>query len=70
MDHPGQPGDQLHGPQSVDYGLYEVEAMEADLPFEPWAKPGDRLILADKLADSDARANAKIASRGGGPNRC
>ena len=25
--------------------------MEAGLAFEPWAKPGDRLIVADKLAD-------------------
>lgn len=48
------------GPK-ITYGLYEVEAMEEGLPFEPWAKPGDRLILADKLAD-DVRQAAKIAS--------
>ena len=46
---------------TVEYGLYEVEAMETDLPFAPWAKPGDRLIVADKLAE-DVRTNAKIAS--------
>ena len=46
---------------TVEYGLYEVEAMETDLPFAPWAKPGDRLIVADKLAE-DVRINAKIAS--------
>ena len=46
-------------PQIV-YGLYEVEAMEEGLAFEPWAKPGDRLIVADKLAES-VRAAAKIA---------
>ncbi|HYE43270.1 MAG TPA: isoleucine--tRNA ligase [Caulobacteraceae bacterium] len=49
-----------YGPE-IDYGLYEVEAMETDLPFEPWAKPGDRLIVADRLAD-DVRSAAKIAS--------
>ena len=48
------------GPK-IEYGLYEVEAMETDLPFAPWAKPGDRLIVADKLAD-DVRTNAKIAA--------
>jgi isoleucyl-tRNA synthetase len=46
---------------SIDYGLYEVEAMEEGLAFAPWAKPGDRLIVADKLAE-DVRANAKIAA--------
>jgi isoleucyl-tRNA synthetase len=44
----------------IAYGLYEVAGMEADLPFEPWAKPGDRLIVADKLA-ADVAAAAKIA---------
>jgi isoleucyl-tRNA synthetase len=46
---------------SIDYGLYEVEAMEEGLAFAPWAKPGDRLIVADKLAE-DVRTNAKIAA--------
>jgi isoleucyl-tRNA synthetase len=45
----------------IAYGLYEVEAMETGLEFEPWAKPGDRLIVADKLA-ADVASNAKIAS--------
>ena len=49
-----------YGP-SIAYGLYEVEAMETGLAFEPWAKPGDRLIVADKLAD-DVRTAAKIGS--------
>jgi isoleucyl-tRNA synthetase len=49
-----------YGP-TIQYGLYEVEAMDSDLPFAPWAKPGDRLIVADKRAE-DVRANAKIAS--------
>ena len=43
----------------IAYGLYEVEAMEAGLEFEPWAKAGDRLIVADKLAAEVAKA-AKI----------
>jgi isoleucyl-tRNA synthetase len=44
----------------VAYGVYQVEAMETDLAFEPWAKPGDKLIVADKLAD-DVRSAAKVA---------
>ncbi len=47
--------------KDIAYGLYEVEAMEAGLDFEPWAKPGDRLIVADKLADDVARAAKIIA---------
>ena len=30
----------------IDYGLYEV----VDAPSDNWAKPGDRFVLADKLA--------------------
>ncbi|HEY0648246.1 isoleucine--tRNA ligase [Phenylobacterium sp.] len=45
---------------AVDYGVYLVEEMETGLEFEPWAKPGDRLIVADKLAD-DVFTAAKIA---------
>ena len=44
----------------IDYGLYEVEGLEEGLPFEPWAKPGDRLIVADALAEP-VFAAAKIA---------
>ena len=47
--------------KTIAYGLYEVEAMVSDLAFEPWAKPGDRLIVADKLAADVAKA-AMIAS--------
>ena len=43
----------------IAYGLYKVEAIEPDLAFEPWAKPGDRLVVADELAD-DVRQAAKI----------
>jgi isoleucyl-tRNA synthetase len=45
----------------VEYGLYEVEAMEENLEFAPWSKVGDRLIVADKLAD-DVRKSAKVAT--------
>jgi isoleucyl-tRNA synthetase len=44
----------------IAYAVYQVEAMETDLAFEPWARPGDRLIVANKLAD-DVRAAAKVA---------
>jgi isoleucyl-tRNA synthetase len=44
----------------IAYGVYEVEAMEEGLEFQPWAKPGDKLIVADKLA-ADVFAAAKIA---------
>ena len=36
----------------IAYGVYEVGAMESDLAFEPWAKPGDKLIIADNLAEA------------------
>ena len=40
-----------YGPR-LSYGLYEVTAMKPDLEFEPWSKPGDKLILSDALAES------------------
>jgi isoleucyl-tRNA synthetase len=46
--------------EAIDYSVYQVEAMEEGLAFEPWAKPGDRLILADKLS-GEVFAAAKIA---------
>ncbi|MDZ4054347.1 MAG: isoleucine--tRNA ligase, partial [Phenylobacterium sp.] len=49
-----------YGPE-IAYGLYEVTAMEEGLEFAPWAKPGDRLIVADKLAEEVFKA-AKIAA--------
>mgnify|MGYP000162020268 CR=1 FL=1 len=45
----------------VEYGLYEVEALEENLEFAPWSKPGDRLIIADKLAE-DVRKAAKVTT--------
>ncbi len=45
---------------AIAYGLYRVEALESDLRFEPWAKPGEKLALADALAEA-VFAAAKIA---------
>ncbi len=45
----------------IDYGVYEVTALEENLEFQPWAAPGDRLILADKLAEEVFKA-ARVAS--------
>ena len=47
--------------KEIAYAVYQVEAMEEGLEFEPWAKPGDRFILAEKLAGDVAKA-ARIAS--------
>jgi isoleucyl-tRNA synthetase len=44
----------------IAYGVFEVRALETGLPFEPWAKPGDRLILAESLAEG-VLSTAKIA---------
>jgi isoleucyl-tRNA synthetase len=46
---------------TIKYGLYEVEGMESDLAFAPWAEVGERLILADERAQDVFQA-AKIAS--------
>jgi isoleucyl-tRNA synthetase len=46
---------------SIAYGLYEVESLEQGLAFEPWVKPGDKLALADKLAEGVMKA-AKAAT--------
>jgi len=45
----------------IAYGVYEVEALEEDLPFAPWARVGERLIVAEKLAE-DVRQAAKVRS--------
>jgi isoleucyl-tRNA synthetase len=44
----------------IAYAVFEVEAMEEGLAFEPWAKPGDRLIMAERLA-AEVMAAAKVA---------
>ena len=46
--------------EAIAYAVYQVETMEPDLAFEPWAKPGDRLIVAEKLS-GEVFAAAKIA---------
>ena len=46
---------------SIGYGVYEVESIEQGLAFEPWVKAGDKLAIADKLAEDVMRA-AKAAS--------
>ena len=46
---------------AIQYGLYEVESIEQGLAFEPWVKGGDKLALADKLAEEVLRA-AKAAA--------
>jgi isoleucyl-tRNA synthetase len=45
---------------AIDYSVFEAEALEEGLPFEPWAKPGDRFVLADALAETVFGA-AKVA---------
>ena len=46
----------------IAYGLYEVETVmsEEELGFAPYAKPGDKLILADALAAA-AMDGAKVS---------
>jgi isoleucyl-tRNA synthetase len=46
---------------TIEYGLYEVEAIEAGLAFEPWASVGETFVLADARAQDVFQA-AKIAS--------
>ncbi|HKP78045.1 MAG TPA: isoleucine--tRNA ligase [Phenylobacterium sp.] len=46
--------------EAIDYAVYQVEAMEEGLEFEPWAKAGDRLVVAEKLSGEVFKA-AKIA---------
>ncbi|GAM98502.1 isoleucyl-tRNA synthetase [alpha proteobacterium U9-1i] len=45
----------------IDYAVYVVDAVEQGGKFEPWAKPGDRLILAEKLA-ADAMKAALVTA--------
>ncbi len=39
----------------ISYGLYEVKEME-EAEFKPWSKPGDKLIVADDLWETVAKA--------------
>jgi isoleucyl-tRNA synthetase len=48
----------------IDYGIYRVEKVRSDLAFEPWVKVGEKLVLADKLADDVLKAaNAEAWTR-------
>jgi len=44
----------------IAYGLYEVAGVD-DSEFAPWARPGDRLIVADKLWEEVA-AEARVTA--------
>ena len=47
----------------IKYGLYEVSEMQ-ESEFEPWSKPGDKLIVADDLWEVVAKAGlVKSAKR-------
>jgi isoleucyl-tRNA synthetase len=46
---------------NISYGVYRVDSIEEGLAFEPWVKVGEKLILADRLAEEVLRA-AKAAS--------
>ncbi|MEO8112821.1 MAG: isoleucine--tRNA ligase, partial [Phenylobacterium sp.] len=46
--------------EAVGYAVYQVEAMEEGLAFAPWAKPGDKLIVAETLA-REVMAAGKVA---------
>ncbi len=46
--------------RDIAYAAYRVEAIEQGLPFQPWAKVGERLIVAEPLAEA-VREAAHIA---------
>lgn len=46
---------------SIAYGVYQVDSVEQGLAFEPWVKAGDKLALADKLAEDVMRASKAAA---------
>jgi isoleucyl-tRNA synthetase len=46
---------------SISYGLFEVQSLEQGLAFKPWVKPGDTIVVADKLVDDVMKA-AKAAT--------
>jgi isoleucyl-tRNA synthetase len=39
-----------YGP-SIAYAVYRIESLKGGLDYEPWAKVGDRLVLAEALAE-------------------
>jgi isoleucyl-tRNA synthetase len=44
----------------IAYSVFEVEALEEGLEFQPWAAVGEKFVVADKLA-GDVFAAAKVA---------
>jgi isoleucyl-tRNA synthetase len=46
--------------EEIEYSLYEITEVEQDLAFVPWVAVGDRLILADNLAE-DVLKTAKAS---------
>ncbi|MGA9659787.1 MAG: isoleucine--tRNA ligase [Asticcacaulis sp.] len=45
--------------RQISYGVYQVDEIETALDFAPWAVVGEKLILADKLAE-EVFKSAKI----------
>jgi isoleucyl-tRNA synthetase len=45
----------------ISYGVYKVQSIEHGLAFEPWVKVGEKLALADNLAEDVLKA-AKAAT--------
>jgi isoleucyl-tRNA synthetase len=45
----------------IAYGVYEVKAIEQGLAFDPWVAVGEKLVIADKLAEDILKA-AKAAA--------
>ena len=48
--------------ETISYGLYEVTELE-ESEFEPWSKPGDKLIVADELWEQVAKSGLIKAAR-------
>ena len=44
----------------VSYGVYRIDEIETGLAFDPWVSVGEKLVLADKLADETLKT-AKAA---------
>ncbi|PWE16938.1 isoleucine--tRNA ligase [Marinicauda salina] len=42
--------------EAITYGVYEVKAVDSPEEFTPWARPGDKLVVADSLWDDVAQA--------------
>ncbi len=46
--------------KKISYGLYQIDAIEEGLEFTPFAIVGEKIVVADKLAE-DIFKNAKVA---------